>query len=1301
MTRKTHIPTFGGGVGDNARREWSDGNIVPSQQQQLLGFFVGQIMDDYDPMYMGRVWVYIPEISATRWDEGSTPSGGTTLDRQDITNLTLDEKHRLGWLLVSPMTPFAGSDDYRNESRPDGTSSRRGDVNSYGMTAQARNGDSVGLMFGNSDPNSGYYIGMIPKSGRNGMVPGTPGTAASKTRNKTTGSNQAGITTKDPRERGNYTDAIMKQVQDEAPIPTYDKVPTDDDPRGEDKFSTSDQTANMARAGVISDMHRGAGTSGARRESPSYVAGIKTSGWGYDSEKYNRDVDGKQFQDRVDELSSVNTTGHQLVMDDHPDHQLVRMRTSAGAQILMNDSCADPYIYMQTATGEVWIELADSGAINIFAAGDINTHAEGDYNLTVDGDYNVSVAGDYDMRVAGDSSHLVSGFFQQEIQSDVIISIDGEYDFQTGNNSRVTYNGDYDMRVAGNNTQTTSGGSEIVSSGSIRIQTEGDLEAEILGDTIWAGGNAVSISSGAAMNVKTGGVINIQTDDAINIKAGVSIGVEAATTFDLTAGETIKVGATGAIGIQTAAAMSVKSGGAFGIDSASSLSMLSASGATIDGSTVRLNQGLSGAIADVNPTAVTEVIPALITGEFFFADSAAEPVLPALKLTPMAPTSDEIISNTSVQQEESVASVVPQHQPWGPRCGVGETTGTNQLITTTPINGGFVPMSNNITCTRANTDPLSLIRTGSGFANALTPDSLFGGFAQVLGQLSVFGGGQNYTGLNLGEAPSHSSLRIGSQGETHTPDGLTPSTQIVKYIKQQSTFIRTPRLNALKTGYVVGYGTPVTVGTTIGGKTVTSSDLSNITSFGTDLEKGFATTKEEATTALQAEIDTIDTWAETTFPDIEFTQQQYDGMISFVHNIGLSKIQSTPSGQTFISSIQSGDMGAAQTEMYKHVYTGGTMNCSLLDRRRYEVGRFGQLPNRGGITKGNNEYTHTGTTTKIANFTISEEVRNAIVNAQKNVSPQIPDGYLFTIAAQESGFNPNAKASTSSAAGLFQFIKSTGKLYGLDVSREPTSNVFDPQMNANAAAAFTVDNYNRLVAVGVTTPTATDLYVAHFLGSGDGRLVNGATRFLTLLSTTPTATPATDGAFGKAAAANKYIFYNKNGTARTYTEVYQLMFNKIERKRKYFTGLDTGTIPPATGTDSTGLITWVPGLRSPDFSGVGTIRTIVETSASEAGLTQLAFNSGHRTFAENKAAGGATNSQHLVGKALDIHIGDMTTAQKRSFIDRLAINGVTGMGVGTNTIHVDNRSAARVTWQYSGGNGYARDILRTYKYINA
>src|SRR5690606_27106041 len=90
----------------------------------------------------------------------------------------------------------------------------------------------------------------------------------------------------------------------------------------------------------------------------------------------------------------VDTTGHQFVMDDHPDHQLIRLRTSFGSQILLNDSCKSPYIYISTATGNVWVELVDNGDINLFGEGNLNIHARGNMNFTADNDINFEAGND-------------------------------------------------------------------------------------------------------------------------------------------------------------------------------------------------------------------------------------------------------------------------------------------------------------------------------------------------------------------------------------------------------------------------------------------------------------------------------------------------------------------------------------------------------------------------------------------------------------------------------------------------------------------------------------------------------------------------------------------------------------------------------------------------------------------------------------------------------------------------------------------------------------------------------------------
>src|SRR5215470_6752352 len=166
--------------------------------------------------------------------------------------------------------------------------------------------------------------------------------------------------------------------------------------------------------------------------------------------------------------------------------------------------------------------------------------------------------------------------------------------------------------------------------------------------------------------------------------------------------------------------------------------------------------------------------------------------------------------------------------------------------------------------------------------------------------------------------------------------------------------------------------------------------------------------------------------------------------------------------------------------------------------------------------------------------------------------------YLLTTAKIESNFNPSAQASTSSAKGLYQFIDQTwlgtmkqdGAALGLGryanaierqrdgryVVSNPSmrSEILrlrsDPQASAMLAGALTRNN-SALVSASIgRQPSNGELYIAHFLGAdGAGKLINGASK-------NPRASAAS--MFPNAAAANRTIFYDASGRARSVGEVY-------------------------------------------------------------------------------------------------------------------------------------------------------------------
>jgi hypothetical protein len=77
--------------------------------------------------------------------------------------------------------------------------------------------------------------------------------------------------------------------------------------------------------------------------------------------------------------------GHQFIMDDGDKNgtdQLVRLRTSSGHQILMNDT--ENVLYIASSSGMQWLEFSPDGSINIFGAAGINMRSQGPLNLHSD-----------------------------------------------------------------------------------------------------------------------------------------------------------------------------------------------------------------------------------------------------------------------------------------------------------------------------------------------------------------------------------------------------------------------------------------------------------------------------------------------------------------------------------------------------------------------------------------------------------------------------------------------------------------------------------------------------------------------------------------------------------------------------------------------------------------------------------------------------------------------------------------------------------------------------------------------------
>ena len=243
--------------------------------------------------------------------------------------------------------------------------------------------------------------------------------------------------------------------------------------------------------------------------------------------------------------------------------------------------------------------------------------------------------------------------------------------------------------------------------------------------------------------------------------------------------------------------------------------------------------------------------------------------------------------------------------------------------------------------------------------------------------------------------------------------------------------------------------------------------------------------------------------------------------------------------------------------------------------------------------------------------------------------------YLLQTAIRESSLDPKAKAQTSTATGLFQFLESTWlqvmKDEGARLGYQQYANAIvesadgeftikdkslreevlklreDPQVAADLAAAFTRNNGAYLLEKFGRMPSAGELYIAHFLGA------KGAEKLFAAGLADPDQVAA--ALFPRQAKANRSIFY-ADGEPRTIRQVYRALVARHEPSTEAdpaFLTQQLAAEPAAKWPDSAP----VPSRFSPDdlsftalFSTEGDIKPRAllspdEEAAGSAFFTQL------------------------------------------------------------------------------------------------
>ena len=329
------------------------------------GPYIGIVKDNRDPLYTGRLQVWIAEF------------GG-------------DQNDPRYWRTINYASPFIGSTT-QGLFNPDqgGTGTDKNSFqtvkHTYGMWFNVPDLENwVLCTFVAGDPSRGYYFACIPNQVGHHMTPG--------------------LASSDKIDTENITDPVVKtNIEQGEPYPVVEFNEFNEnvdfaDLRQNKKPIHEVQARILMEQGLDRQSltgSRGSITSSSQRETPSGVFGVSTPG---------RVLGRPPAQTATVNQRAIGTRqgGHSFVMDDGDEQgksNLTRWRSAGGHQILMDDS--DRILYIINSSGTSYIEMHSSGHLNVYSSNSINFRTKAEFNVHADSNMNINVGGNFNLKVNG------------------------------------------------------------------------------------------------------------------------------------------------------------------------------------------------------------------------------------------------------------------------------------------------------------------------------------------------------------------------------------------------------------------------------------------------------------------------------------------------------------------------------------------------------------------------------------------------------------------------------------------------------------------------------------------------------------------------------------------------------------------------------------------------------------------------------------------------------------------------------------------------------------------------------------
>lgn len=360
---------------------------MPKNTNAIATITIGTVVDTNDPQQMGRLRIVCPQWG-DQWDS---------------------PVEDLPWALFS--TPFGGTTQLG--SRGPGIDSSTGSV-AYGLWAIPKVGAQALVMCVDGNPSTRIYMGCI-------FDQYTPHTLP----------------------HGRY-------MYDEHPaLPTTSSTPLPVGPVTSSEGEIQPLSRNLHRAFGTTSTNEEFKTRGADYTATAIAteqldltfskvaddfkvsSGTWSSTQGYSPSRLDPHAETTLTDTNRDSTvyAMVSPGFHAISMDDRQENCRMRLRTTSGHQILMDDT--NERIYISTAEGNNWIEMDQCGNIDVFSTRRVSIHSADDISLK--SDQTVRISGNEGVHINGKVINLQSTeAVNVKVGTTLVINAGSEIQVQSG-----------------------------------------------------------------------------------------------------------------------------------------------------------------------------------------------------------------------------------------------------------------------------------------------------------------------------------------------------------------------------------------------------------------------------------------------------------------------------------------------------------------------------------------------------------------------------------------------------------------------------------------------------------------------------------------------------------------------------------------------------------------------------------------------------------------------------------------------------------------------------------------------------